>query len=147
SRGELSAFRKPDTITAFSILITLAFAGLVWCQNSGAAAPKPVPNDPEATLSVELEASRAQLVAGEGLGIIARLKNDSKKTIYITEKSFSLTVPIEMEGKRAGVSGYYAYFPTEFHPSPKPGQPALSPEVFYEGQIRLNPGDSYSVFW
>jgi hypothetical protein len=122
--------------------LILIIACLLISYSAMAAGKMEAPNL-EQLISVEIESSRPQLVAGEGLGVIARIKNVSKVPVFVKEKSFSLTVPLEMEGARAGVSGYYAYFPTEFHQSGR----NISPEEFYTNSIRLNPGDTYSAFW
>ena len=103
--------------------------------------------DAEQPLLIELEASRSQLVAGEGLGVIARIRNTSKKAIYLSESSFALTIPLEMEGKRASVGGIPALFPTEIHLQSKEGDPPVPSEQYYQAKIKLNPGDSYSAYW
>ena len=96
--------------------------------------------NPDHLISIDIESTRSQLVAGEGLGVVAKIKNISGVTIYIKESSFSLTIPLEMEGKRGFVSGYYAFFPTE----PHKGQRY---EEYYSNILKLNPGDTYSAFW
>lgn len=104
-----------------------------------AAAPQTT-LDTDPLISVDIESSRSQLVAGEGLGVSARIKNISKSTVYLRETSFALTLPLEMEGKRGSVSGYSAYFPTEFHKG-------NTYEEFHKNTLKLNPGDTYSAFW
>ncbi len=97
----------------------------------------------EPLISIEIESSRSQLVAGEGLGVIARIKNISESTVYIRESELALTLPLELEGSRAEVTGYAAYFPTEHHE----GGQNVPYEKFFSNVIKLNPGDSYSAFW
>lgn len=97
----------------------------------------------EQLVSIEMESSRPQLVAGEGLGVVARIRNVSKIPVFLQESSVSLTVPLEMEGSRGSVSGYPAYFPTEPHTQER-NVPA---DKYYVSKIRLNPGDTYSAFW
>ena len=103
------------------------------------AAPHTAP-DPDPLISVDIESSRPQLVAGEALGVVARIKNISKSNVYIREDSFTLTLPLELEGKFGNVNGYYAYFPTETHEG-------TSNTDYYKGTLKLDPGDTYSAFW
>lgn len=97
--------------------------------------------DAEPLIAVDFDTSRPQLVAGEGIGVIARIRNVSKTSVYIKETSFALTIPLEMEGSRSGVTGYAAFFPTEIHKA------ATDTEEFYKFVLKLDPGDTYSVFW
>jgi hypothetical protein len=83
------------------------------------------------------------LVAGEGLGVVAKITNVSSSPVYIRETSLALTLPLELEGSRAAVHGYSAYFPTEVHVD-RPGQ---SYQEYFKNVIALQPGDTYSAFW
>jgi hypothetical protein len=89
--------------------------GVFWLLSAAicATAAQTIP-EPD-LISVDLEPSRSQLVAGEGIGIIAKLKNVSKSAVYFRETSVVLTLPLEMEGQRVNVTGYPAFFPTEPH--------------------------------
>jgi hypothetical protein len=113
----------------------------VWLVASGAAAQNPVSSAP--LISIEVESSRSQLVAGEGLGVVAKITNVSSSPVYLRETSLALTLPLELEGSRASVNGYSAYFPTEAH-FDRPGQTYLE---YYKNVIALRPGDTYSAFW
>jgi len=84
------------------------------------------------------------LVAGEGLGVVAKITNVSNSPVYIRETSLALTLPLELEGSRASVQGYSAYFPTEVHQSLLPNQ---SYQEYFKNVIALQPGDTYSAFW
>jgi hypothetical protein len=90
------------------------------------------------TLRVEMEASRAQSTAGEGIGVTSEVVNDSGKPITIRESSFTLTVPPEMTGAFNDTRTWYAYFPTEHKPD--------DPRSGY-AELTLQPKSSYQVFW
>ncbi len=97
---------------------------------------------PHRSSAIELavETSRSQLVAGAGLGIVAMVTNVSDSTVFLRERDFTLTLPVELEGGRE-VYGWAAFFPTERHQTGAPY------DQFYSAVIALKPGDSYNTFW
>jgi len=92
-------------------------------------------------ISLEVESSRPQLVAGEGISIVGTIHNSSQSTVYVRESSLTMTLPVELEGSRSTVFGYPAYFPTEFHDRSKP------PLEYFGNVIALGPGDEYAAYW
>jgi hypothetical protein len=68
-------------------------------------APNPSTQPPrEAQVSIEIETSRAQLTAGEGIGVAAEITNGSAdQPILVKETSVTLTVPPEMSERHANV--------------------------------------------
>ena len=135
-------------ITEGSIMKQLIFTllcVLIACAAMAASTAKVA--DPDQLITVDLELSRPQLVAGEGLAIVARIRNVSKIPVFLRESSFTMTQPLELEGSRASVAGYSAYFPTELHKEMKPGEEPPTTNEYFKEVIRLNPGDSYSAFW
>lgn len=121
-------------LVALSVLAVWLVAHAASAQNSAGSTQ---------LISVELESSRSQLVAGEGLGVVAKIANISSSPVYIRETSLTLTIPLELEGSRGEVTGYSAYFPTEPHEN-RPGQKYHD---YFKNVITLQPGDSYSAFW
>jgi len=97
--------------------------------------------DSTALISINIESSQRQLVAGTGLGVIAKIKNISDSTVYIHEQGFSLTLPLELEGIKSEVYGYAAFFPTESHDE------KASYNEYFQKVISLTAGDTYSAFW
>lgn len=92
-------------------------------------------------LTIDVQPSATQLVAGAGLGVTATIKNVSAVPLYLRETDLALALPLELEGSRGQVFGYWAFFPTEPHDVSKTGA------EYFGGRIALQPGDSYSAFW
>jgi fluoride ion exporter CrcB/FEX len=100
---------------------------------------RPVASSPKETpLRIEITTSRAQLTAGEGIGVSAEITNESAdQPIVLKETSVTLTVPPEMTGAN-DTRTWPAYFPTEHSPD-------VNSDAF--AQLVLQPKSTYQVFW
>jgi hypothetical protein len=96
-------------------------------------------SDRAALIDINIETSRSQPTAGDGLGVSADLKNASDSVIHIDGKEIDLVLPPELEGRGKLSQGWWAMFPTEAY-GPKG-------EEWNNSSIDLSPGDSYKVFW
>lgn len=92
-------------------------------------------------LTIDVQPSASQLVAGAGLGVMATIRNVSAVTLYLRETDLALALPLELEGSKGQIFGYPAFFPTEAHDAKKTGA------EYFSGRIALQPGDTYSAFW
>jgi hypothetical protein len=97
---------------------------------------------PAPLITLELEPSRANLVAGDGIGMTGTVENVSKQVVYLNGNAFTLTLPLELEGSRSAVKGYAAYFPTEKYDKRAPNEAA-----YFDKTIALRPGDKYVAHW
>jgi hypothetical protein len=95
--------------------------------------------DTSPLISIELQSSRPQVVAGSGLGVTAKIKNVSNSTVYLRERGLTLTLPIELEGARSEVYGYPAFFPTELH--------GAGHGDYFGHIVAIKPGDTYYALW
>jgi len=120
--------------TMFGILLAVSAAAAL-AQN----APSGASPTPEPSVQIEMETSRAQLTAGEGIGVSAEIKNLSAHAITLREDSVVLTVPPEMTGSFNDTRTWTAWFPTEDHGDEEhPKYPVV---------LTLQPRNSYEVFW
>src|SRR4030095_390226 len=103
----------------------------------------PVPERPAPLITIEVEASRPKLEAGQGISIVGTVTNISNSTVYLREVSLAMTLPVELEGARNQMFGYAAYFPTEFHDASK----QLAYHEYFRNIISLGPGDKYVAYW
>lgn len=114
---------------AFGLLVTRSYAD--------------TPVDPSPPISIDIEPSRSQLIAGEGLGVIAKVKNVSPTlAISIGEWDMRLVLPLELEGARGAVRGRPGFFPTGFHDTH-----VTNDAEYFNNFVTLKPGDTYNVFW
>jgi hypothetical protein len=135
-------------------IASMLFGAGVFGQTAATNAPIPATGSPsapnastvsprEAQVSIEIETSRAQLTAGEGIGVAAEITNGSAdQSILVKETSVTLTVPPEMSGAN-DTRTWFAYFPTE-HP-PQAIKTDVKTEEFAE--LVLQPKNTYQVFW
>jgi hypothetical protein len=93
-------------------------------------------------ISIELESPGTRLAAGGGLEVRATITNVSDTTVYLHESALRLTLPMKLEGQRAAVYAYPAFFPTEWHDTK-----AATESAYFRNVIGLKPGDTYTAFW
>jgi hypothetical protein len=123
-----------------SATILLSIVCLFLCVTTAGAA---TPTDVSIPISIELKSTGAQVVAGEGLEVIAAIKNESKSNVYLGEWDMRLILPLPLEGLAGGVNGRPAFFPTEPHQI----EDADNPDKYFRNNILLKPGDTYNAFW
>lgn len=99
--------------------------------------------EPPAAITIELNPSSSQPVAGAGFGVVGVIKNVSAQTIYVRELDLALTLPLELEGARGQVYGYAAYFATEPHDADS-NKPYAE---YFNHVVAIGPGEAYQVFW
>ena len=61
---------------------------------------------PAPLITLEIEPSRGNLVAGDGIGMTGTVENVSKQVVYLNGNAFTSTLPVELEGARSAVKGY-----------------------------------------
>ena len=115
------------------VVIVILTASL-WCGRALATTPAESGTALPSLISITVETSRAQLTAGSGTGVTAEIRNISTSTVYLTEKSTTLSEPPELDGIVGSPNAYYGFFPTEAHDDAEP-------------IVALQPGDSYQVVW
>jgi len=118
-----------------------AFASVIAARPVVAVAQTPVKSNTTSAspslLEIRVSASRAQLSAGSGMGIVVTLVNTSRdSTIYLSEQGLMVTLPVELLMQTELSPSYYAYFPTEDHPL------GVFPDSVV---IALSPGATYPV--
>lgn len=93
--------------------------------------------DSRSAIAIKIQTSQAQPTVGSGLGVTAEIKNVSDSAVYLHGKDLTLMLPPELEGPFKPAWPWWALFPTEVHTVPQ----------FADAFIKLQPGDSYQVFW
>ncbi len=116
-----------------SNLLFLVVLSTFYLNVSGAQGKLDVPS----AISIKIQTSKAQPAVGSGLGVMAEIKNVSNTIVSLHAKSLTLTLPPELEGPFQPSWAEYALFPTEME----------TPKDYYDAYIRLQPGDTYKVFW
>ncbi len=113
--------------------------GLLLLAGWGVAAPTFAQTDPtakRAQLEVTLRATRAQVTAGSGFGIVADLVNKSDREIFLAPKYVNIYLPPELDPEAP--RPWWANIRGVENPDSK---------NFYETITRLGPGDRTTAVW
>ncbi len=93
--------------------------------------------EPRSAIAIRILTSQSQPAVGSGLGVMAEIMNVSDSAVYLHGKELTLMLPPELEGPFKPAWPWWALFPTEVHAVPQ----------FADAFIKLQPGDTYQVFW